>query len=156
MIIMNDNLWLTWLLLSCLPILARMLPQGTHHIGVIRQTAWWHDEVIKWKHFPRYWPFVWGIHRSPVNSPHKGQWRGALMFSLICVRINGWVNDRKAGDVRRYRALYDVTVMASFTSDACRSLLDIIALRCRPGTRYEINVYGWPTRTKAVKPVIRF
>ena len=39
-----------------------------------------HDDVIKWKHFPRYWPFVWGIHRSPVNSPHKGQWRGALMF----------------------------------------------------------------------------
>ena len=44
----------------------------------------YHDDVIKWKHFPRYWPFVWGIHRSPVNSPHKGQWHGALMFSLIC------------------------------------------------------------------------
>ena len=41
----------------------------------------WHDDVIKWKHFPRYWPFVRGIHRSPVNSPHKGQWPGALMFS---------------------------------------------------------------------------
>ena len=39
-----------------------------------------YDDVIKWKHFPRYWPFVRGIHRSPVNSPHKGQWRGALMF----------------------------------------------------------------------------
>ena len=70
-----------------------------------------HDDVIKWKHFPRYWPFVRGIHRSPVNSPHKGQWRGALMFSLICVWINGWVNNRKAGDLRRYRAHYDVTVM---------------------------------------------
>ena len=49
-----------------------------------------HDDVIKWKHFPRYWPFVRGIHRSPVNSPHKGQWRGALIFSLICVWINVW------------------------------------------------------------------
>ena len=39
-----------------------------------------HDDVIKWKHFPRCWPFVSGIHRSPVNSPHKGQWRGALIF----------------------------------------------------------------------------
>ena len=39
-----------------------------------------HDDVIKWKHFPRYWPFVRGIHRSPVNSHHKGQWRGALDF----------------------------------------------------------------------------
>ena len=43
-----------------------------------------HDDVIKWKHFPRYWPFLRGIHRSPVNSPHKDQWRGALMFSMIC------------------------------------------------------------------------
>ena len=70
-----------------------------------------HDDVIKWKHFLRYWPFVRGIHRSSVNSPHKGQWRGALMFSLICVWINGWVNNREAGDLRRYRAHYDVTVM---------------------------------------------
>ena len=41
-----------------------------------------HDDVMKLKHFPRYWPFVRGIHRSPVNSPHKGQWRGALVFSF--------------------------------------------------------------------------
>ena len=40
-----------------------------------------HDGVIKWTHFPRYWPFVRGIHRLRVNSPHKGQWRGALLFS---------------------------------------------------------------------------
>ena len=46
-----------------------------------------HDDVIKWKHFPRYWPIVRGIHRSPLKSPHKGQWRGALMFSLIYVWI---------------------------------------------------------------------
>ena len=39
-----------------------------------------HDDIIKWKHFPRYWPFVQGIHQSPVNSPHKGQWRRALIF----------------------------------------------------------------------------
>ena len=52
-----------------------------------------HDNIIKWKHFPRYWAFVWGIHRSPVNSPHKGQRRGALMSSLICAWIHGWVNN---------------------------------------------------------------
>ena len=52
------------------------------------QPPWWrgpigsHVDVIKWKHFQRYWPFVRGIHRSPVNSPHKGQWHGALMFFL--------------------------------------------------------------------------
>ena len=60
-----------------------------------------HDDVIKWKHFPRCWPFVRGIHRSPVNSPHKGQWRGALMFSLICTWLNGWINIGEAGDLRR-------------------------------------------------------
>ena len=74
-----------------------------------------HDDVIKWKHFPRHWPFVRGIHRSPVNSPHKGQWRGALMFSLICVWINGCVNNREAGDLRRYCAHYDITVMPGLT-----------------------------------------
>ena len=70
-----------------------------------------HDDVIKWKHFPRYWPFVREIHRSPVNFPHKGQWRGALMFTLICARMNGWVNNREAGDLRRYLVHYDVIVM---------------------------------------------
>ena len=70
-----------------------------------------HDDVIKWKHFPRNWSFVRGIHRSPVNSPHTGQWRWALMFSLICVWINAWVNNRAIGDLRRYRAHYDVIVM---------------------------------------------
>ena len=76
------------------------VPYGLHH----------HD-IIKWKHFPRYWPFVWGIHRSPVNSPHKGQWRVALMFSLICVWINGWVNNGEAGDLRCYLVHYGITVM---------------------------------------------
>ena len=69
------------------------------------------DDVIKWKHFPRYWPIVRGIHRSPVNSPHKGQWRRVLMFSLICARINGIVNNCKAGDLRRHRTHYGVIVM---------------------------------------------
>ena len=70
-----------------------------------------HDDVIKWKHFPRNWPFVREIHRSPVNFPHKGQWRGALMFSLIYAWINDWVNNREAGDLRRQHGHYDVIVM---------------------------------------------
>ena len=70
-----------------------------------------HDDVIKWKHFPRYWPFVREIHRSPVNFPHKGQRRGALMFSLIYAWINDWVNNREAGDLRRQHGHYDVIVM---------------------------------------------
>ena len=77
-----------------------------------------HDDVIKWKHFPRYWPFV----RSQVNSPHKGQWRGALMLSLIFVWINGWVNNRKSGDLRRYHAYYDIIVVYSYQD--CRQILE--------------------------------
>ena len=82
-----------------------------------------HDDVIKWKHFPRYWPFVRGIHRSPVNSSHKCQWRGALTFSVIGVRINGWVNNREAGDLRRYRAHYDVNVMVREISEESSTTL---------------------------------
>ena len=62
----------------------------THHKNIYAQ-----DDVIRWKHFPRYWSFVRGIHRSPVNSPHKDQWRGALMFSLICAWTNDWVNNNQ-------------------------------------------------------------
>ena len=81
-----------------------------------------HDDVIKWKH---YWPFVQGIHRSPANSPHKGQWPRALIFSLTCAWIKGWVNNREAGDLRRHRAHYDVTLMTyGFVTLCC--LIDLI------------------------------
>ena len=66
-----------------------------------------HDEVIKWKHFPCNWPFVWGIHRSRWILHTKA----SLMFSLICVWINGWVNNREAGDLRRHHGHYDDNVM---------------------------------------------
>ena len=70
-----------------------------------------HYEVNRWQHFPRYLTFVMGIHWSPVDSPHKGQWRGTLMFSLICARTNGSASNRGTGDLRRHHADYDVTVM---------------------------------------------
>ena len=86
-----------------------------------------HDDVIKCKHFPpRNWPFVRRIHRYPVNSPHKGQWREALMLSLICVWINGWVNNREAGDLRRYRAHYDIIVM--WGACVCSAMLHVAKL----------------------------
>ena len=110
-----------------------------------------HGDVIKWKHFPRYWPFVRGIHRSPVNSPHKGQWRGALMFSVICVWINGWVNNRKAGDLRRYRTHYDVSVMYIFIRISNVDMLHICVLRIYMirATNYSITTssylsFLWP------------
>ena len=71
--------------------------------------SWWRHHM---EHFPCNCPFVRGIHRSPVYSRHKGQWRGALMLSLICVWINDWVNNCEAGDLRHYRAHYDVIVVS--------------------------------------------
>ena len=68
-----------------------------------------HD-VIKWKHFLHHWPFVWGIHRSTVNSRNKGQRRGALMFSLICAWTKDWVSNRDVSDLRCHHAHYDITV----------------------------------------------
>ena len=80
------------------------------HIDWRLSTGAAHDDVIKWKYYRRCWPFVRGI-RWPVNSPHKGQWRGTLIFSLICTRINAWLNNRKAGYLRRHHAHYDVIVL---------------------------------------------
>ena len=69
------------------------------------------DDVIKLKHFPHYWPFVRGIYRSPVDSPHKGQWRGALTFFFICAWTNGWANNQDFSDLRHNCAHYGDIVM---------------------------------------------
>ena len=101
-----------------------------------------HDDIIKWKHFPRYCPFVRGIHRSPRNSPHKGQWRGPLMF-FICVWINGWVNNGKAGDLRRHRAHYDVTamfVMPSYKGNWTIPSIPEMTSYTYDGVSYEIKI----------------
>ena len=90
----------------------------THARSTVYNPGWRHQM----KHFPRYWPFVRGIHRSPVNSPHKGQWRGALRFCLICAWINGWVNNREAGDLRRQRAHYDGIIMSTYWCETWLSL----------------------------------
>ena len=68
-------------------------------------------DVIKWRHFQRCWPFVRGIHRSPVVSCHKGLVTRSLMFFLIRVWTNGWANNRHADDFRRHRAHYHFTAV---------------------------------------------
>ena len=65
-----------------------------------------HHDVMKWKHFL----LLWGEYTGHLWI-HKGQWRGALIFSLISAWTNGWVNNRDASDLRRHRAHYSVTVM---------------------------------------------
>ena len=80
--------------------------QGLWECGNL-PSGYTHDDIIKWKLFPSYWPFVWGIHQSPVNSANKGQWCRTLMFSLIC----NWINSREAGDLRHHCTHYDVNVL---------------------------------------------
>ena len=82
-----------------------------------RVPAWWRHQM---ETFSALLGICAGIHRPPVNSPHKGQWPGALMFALICAWINGWVNNRESGDLRRLSVHYDVTVIGK--------LLDLITL----------------------------
>ena len=71
-------------------------------------SPWWRHQM---ETFSALLAICAGNSPVPVNSLRKGQWRGALMFSLICTRINGWVNNGEAGDLRRNRAHYDVIVM---------------------------------------------
>ena len=122
----------------------RLLRNCQNFVILIKGFLVLHD-VIKWIHFPRNWPFVRGIHRPPVNSPHKSQWRGALLFSLICTRINGWVDNGEAGDLRCHRAHYDVTLMKNPVSCTygylcytawlafSEAMLLIACLNCRQG-----------------------
>ena len=79
------------------------------HSNTKSRSRWRHQ--METLHFPCYWPFVRGIHRSAANSHHTGQWRGALVFSLICVWTNGWINNRDAGYNGHHSAHYDVSVM---------------------------------------------
>ena len=69
------------------------------------------DDVIKWKHFRVTGPLSGESIGHRWIPPHKGQWRGALMFSLICAWANGWTSCGYAGDVSRHDAQYDVTVI---------------------------------------------
>ena len=81
-----------------------MMRFGMNRTVRYREILWWHDDVIKCKHFPRYWPFVRAIHRSPVNSPTKASDVERDVFSV------SWVTKGEAGDLRRHRTHYYVTV----------------------------------------------
>ena len=129
---------------------------GMNGFGNFTDTAAWlnsyiaHIDVIKWKHIPCYWTFVRKIHRSPMDSPNKGQWRGALKFSLICAWTNGWVNNRNIGGLRRHRAQYDVTVMScpyywpSETISHCSDSIPMIIMAfVVPRPLNSISVYIW-------------
>ena len=89
-----------------------------------------HDDVIKRKHFPRYWPFVRGIHRwIPFTKPSDAE---LWCFLWYAPWINGWVNNREAGDLRHHRADYDVSVVIEGVS---------ICMLTREGPHVKFNEY---------------
>ena len=81
-----------------------------------------------------------GIHRSLVNYPHKGQWRGALMFSAICAWINGWVNNREAGVLWRHRGHCDVIAMSNAVHPMKNAWFYLIVVRLLPSYRIACNI----------------
>ena len=87
-----------------------------------------------------------GNHRSPVHSPHKSQWRWVLMFSLICSWINVWANHNDAGDLRRHRTHYDVTIM-TFDNAVCWGWHYVI-LSCPTVGCYEVLVETYRIMSK--------
>ena len=97
------------------------------------------------------------VGNPPVTGifHHKGQWGGALIFSLICTWINGSVNNREAGDFRRYRVHYDVTIWIKSTWTTlhqtwktcvfleCRAYL--IVIRFRPSSIHSVfSLFPFP------------
>ena len=132
----------------------------------------YHDDVIKWNHFPRYWPFMRGIHRWIPST--KASDAELWLFFFICAWINDWVNNREAGDLRRHRTHYDINVMIFVwkynirnTNKATARLLQYIRLICiRFGiienilsspdkSCYQLRLFSqaYITGTKVIRPI---
>ena len=78
------------------------------HSKMEKHFSWWRHQMETFRALPA---LCEGIHWSLVDSPHKGQWRGILMFSLICAWTNGWANNQDVGDLKHHRTHYCITVM---------------------------------------------
>ena len=90
-------------------------------IGWKHNFTWWRHQM---ETFPALLALCAGNSPGPVNSLHKGQWRGALVFSLMCARINDRVNNRETGDSTHHRGHYDVNVMNFFVRNRPISLVE--------------------------------
>ena len=96
-------------------VMARYRQATSHYLSQCWPRSMLPYDATWWRHqmetFSALLALCAGNSPVPVNSPHNGQWRGALMFALICIWINDWVNIREAGDLRRHRGHFDVNVI---------------------------------------------
>ena len=95
---------------------------------------WWRHQM---ETFSALLAFCGGIHRSPVNSPHKGKWRGALMFSLICAlnkRLSkqswGWWFETPSCSLWRHCNVFDDKSWALGQSQNGRNILGCALFLC--------------------------
>ena len=102
----HSKLCVTGLCEGNLPVTGEFSAQRA--INAENVSIWWHHHEKK---ILRYWPFVWGIHWSQVNSPHKGHWHRVLMFSLIYAWTNSCANNGDNSHLRHLCAHYNITVM---------------------------------------------
>ena len=102
------------------------------------------------------WPTIWWCHQMETfsaslticagNSPVNGEFPSqrpvtrALMFYFICAWINGCINNREAGDLRRHRAHYDVIVMETSGKFAAQSVFESFVSDTRPLTNNTVSV----------------
>ena len=108
----------------------------------------YHDDGIKWEHFPRYCPFVMGIHRSLVDSSHKDQWRGVLCFLWSAPKQTvEHANNQDVGDLKRHRAHYCVTIMwIQMVINPHRNTCSLYDFRPIPkiSSKFIITLRVWP------------
>ena len=112
----DRNLFLTTNILPCFMLILCCIAWVVVLLCRIRLFFYWIYAQCTWSEMTEiklfnqscYWPFVRGIHRWPVASPHKGQWRGALMFSLICAWTNDWPKTGNTDDLRCHRVHYEM------------------------------------------------
>ena len=108
----------------------------------LKGMAWWRHQMETF-----FVLLAFCVRNSPVTTPHKDQQRGTLMFSLIYTWTRGWVSNRDAGDLRRHRAHYDVTVMGK---------IDRYVTTIKHDKPLCVNLLGYRVRCIWTVVIIRF
>ena len=146
---LTESTLISWGVISVSVTLVSLTHQGRDKMAAISQT-----KFPLWRHqmetFSALLAICAGNSPVPGEFPHKGQWRGVLAFSLICTRINGWVNNGEAGDLRHHRAHYDATVMQMHFLGLKRLNVkyNFIEL-CSLGSNWQYAIISW---AKALAP----
>ena len=121
-----------------------------------------HYDVTQWRRLLRYRPFAMGIHRWPMDSPHKGPVAQTLMFSLMIVQTNSWIIRPVPGDLRRHCAHCDVIIMAlahgcveSSTDTVLTKSFDIFRPSFSGFLWFRIQFVNWMTSVKMADEILR-